>query len=142
VDLRHVLAEEARGADQLDVAPGVLGGDYGKSVNVNKAGKPEKSGNYELVKLQRGTFLFNKTNFNEVDAKTSFPINKKTCSSGGTLTGTGTIVSGTGAYKGITGTLTITLAQSWVLAETATCSGSNTILDQNAYVWGTGTASY
>lgn len=134
-------AEATQGGTSNLIITGSIG-DYGKSFNVNAQGKDDSNGNYELVKLQHGTFLFNKTNFDEADSKTNFPINKTTCSAGGSVTGTATIVSGTGEYKGITGTLTITLSDSWVISDTTKCSGSNKILDQYAYVSGTGTASY
>ena len=41
---------------------------------------------------------------------TTFPIDEATCSSEGPVTGSVSLVKGTGAYEGISGELTITLS--------------------------------
>ena len=86
-------------------------GDNGTTVEVNAAGKPSSKGNYELLKLTKGTLLVNATAFN--NAVGSIPtvtpdFDAATCSGSGTTTAPVTFVSGTKAYKGVSGTVNLT----------------------------------
>jgi hypothetical protein len=83
-------------------------GDYGTSTAVNKAGKPAQSGGYVKITLQKGAFEINTTAFNTQAAKVQPTIDDATCSASASATGPATIFNGTGLYKGIAGTLTIT----------------------------------
>ena len=85
-------------------------GDYGKTLSMTKSGKPDSNGNYVKITLQKGTFEVNATAFNKATAKAPATINDKaTCSFAFSGSGPVTLFNGTGLYKGISGTLTITI---------------------------------
>jgi len=87
-------------------------GDYGKTISVNSAGKPEKKGGYTEAVLKKGSILVNTTQLNSAvnAAFNQGSENAATCSASITVTGSLPIVSGTKAYAGITGTLTDTIS--------------------------------
>ena len=86
-------------------------GDYGKSTTVNSSGKPKKNGNYEELKLHKGTILVDTSSFNK-SSKAAFSapttLNKQNCSIAITISAPVVFASGTGAYSGIKGTFTLT----------------------------------
>jgi hypothetical protein len=85
-------------------------GDYGKTLSMTKSGKPDSNGNYVRITLQKGTFEVDATAFNKTTAKAPPTINDKaTCSFAFAGSGPVTLFNGTGLYKGISGTLTITI---------------------------------
>jgi len=119
-------------------------GDYGTATTVNKSGQPDESGNYALVTLKDGTFTINMTKFNEKTGKDTFPINKKSCSSEGTANGSVTLMDGTGHYKGISGHLTYSETDAWILGRS---TGGSTCNDTDALYYlalesGAGTVSF
>lgn len=84
-------------------------GDYGEALKVNAAGKPaKKKSTYRLLKLKKGTILVDIAGFAAAEKKATPSINLATCSYFGSASGAVTFVSGTGAYHGITGSVTIT----------------------------------
>ncbi len=87
---------------------GVIG-DYGTSTNINKNGTVNSNGNYAKVALQHGGFEVNLTTLNKV-TNNAPPLmaNSTNCSVVFGGTGPVTLFDGTGAYAGITGTITIT----------------------------------
>jgi hypothetical protein len=85
-------------------------GDYGKTLSMTKSGKPDSNGNYVKITLQKGTFEVNVTAFNKATAKAPATISDTaTCSFAFIGSGPVTLFNGTGLYKGISGTLTITI---------------------------------
>ena len=96
------------GAGQLHQKVLIVGaiGDYGNATTVNANGQPNPNGNFEQMRLQNGSLLVDATKFNAA-GKTARPTlaSAKTCSVAVSWSGTASIVSGTGVYKGISGDL-------------------------------------
>ena len=96
------------GSGQLHQKVLIVGaiGDYGNATSVNADGKPNANGNFEQLKLQNGALLIDSTKFNAA-GRTARPTlaSEKTCSVAVSWSGTGSIVSGTGLYRGIHGNL-------------------------------------
>jgi hypothetical protein len=86
-------------------------GDFGTSTSQDKNGKADSNGNYEAVTLQQGTFMIDATKLDSEANKTKPAMNASTCSFSLTASGPASIIagSGTGAYKGLTGKLMITI---------------------------------
>jgi hypothetical protein len=102
-------------------------GDFGTVTTVDKNGSTDQNGNYALVTLQSGTFMVNLTSWNKKNARVSFSINSKSCSSEGSATGTVSLSNGTGRYEGISGHLSYTETDAWILPRTANgkCNDTN-----------------
>ena len=84
-------------------------GDYGQTLSMDKNGKPNANGNFVRITLQKGTFEIDSTALNAKTAKVQPTFNKAGCSYLFSGTGPVTVYNGTGLYKGISGTLNITL---------------------------------
>jgi hypothetical protein len=96
------------------VITGVVG-DYGKTVNANASGKPQKNGSYELLVMKKGNILVNGTQFNQATSNAPpTDFNATTCSGSIVAGAPAPIVSGTKAYTGITGSVTLTATFSFV----------------------------
>ena len=77
---------------------------------MTKHGKPDANGNYVEITLHNGTFEIDSTALNRKTANLApSSLNKKTCSFAFTGSGPVTLFNGTGLYKGISGTLTVTI---------------------------------
>src|ERR1700733_14349755 len=136
--------------DDLPGATAVLSGaigDFGEAVSVLPDGTvdPEHSSQDNLA-LTQGSFRFviGPLHAKFVNALGHAPYNLKTCSGHAAVTGAAAVVadSGTGAYKGISGTFTLTIAGSEVDAKPG-CqpfSGS-ALLAQSIVISGSGTVS-
>lgn len=86
-------------------------GDYGKTRSMDKNGKTNANGNFVEITLQKGSFEVDSTALNKKTANTPPTVNDKTtCSFGFTGSGPVKLFNGTGLYKGISGTATITIA--------------------------------
>ncbi len=83
-------------------------GDYGNALKVNAAGKATKKGAYRLLDLKKGTMLVDIAKFQQAEKKASPAVDLATCSYFGSVSAPVTIVSGTGTYHGITGSVTLT----------------------------------
>ncbi len=84
--------------------------DYGKVLTVGANGKPNVNGHFVDVTLKRGTFKVDKTGLDKASNSGRPTVNNgATCSFGFSATGPITLSDGTGAYAGISGTLTTTL---------------------------------
>jgi hypothetical protein len=101
------------GSEGTIVITGAIG-DYGKTVNANSAGKPAKKGSYELLDLKKGTILVNATQFNAATNNASPTFSAVTCSGSFLASAPAQIVSGTKAYAGITGSVTLTATYGFV----------------------------
>jgi hypothetical protein len=85
-------------------------GDYGKVLTVGANGKPNPNGHFVDVTLKKGTFKVNKTGLDKASNNPRPTVQSAaTCSFGFSATGPITLSGGTGAYAGISGTLTTTL---------------------------------
>ena len=118
-------------------------GDFGTVTTVDKNGTADQNGDYSLVKLQSGTFMINLTSWKKKNSKVSFHINPKSCSSQGSATGPVSVSNGTGDYEGISGHLSYTETDAWILPRTAggKCNDTNP-LSYFAMQTGSGVVSF
>ncbi len=118
-------------------------GDFGTATSVNSNGKPDTFGGYKLLTLSKGTILVNTKA--EVNNGPPTTFNPKTCSATFVHTSTDPIVSGTGLYVGIDGTLKVTVSFALVLpTANGKCNTSNTAvpLAQYGSVMGSGSVDF
>jgi hypothetical protein len=120
-------------------------GDFGTATSVNSAGKPDPKGGYKLLTLSKGTILVNtKAGGSNNGPPTTFDA--KTCSATFVNTSPATVVSGTGLYVGIDGTLKVTLSFAIVFPTLTNgkCNTSNSAvpLAQYGSVMGSGTVDF
>jgi len=126
-------------------------GDYGLSVNANATGKPQKKKSpYKLLKLKHGTILVNvkgvNTAITAAFTKAGHTINPTNCSTAVSASGAVPILKGTGAYAGVSGS--VTFAINFALLAGKNKSGKCTLkttsapLDTYTSFIGTGTVSY
>ena len=85
-------------------------GDYGRAIKINKADKRDVSGAYSRLVLHEGTIIADGAALQkEIQiGEDHAHINLKSCSLQGSVSAPVQIVSGTGAYAGITGTIKVT----------------------------------
>jgi hypothetical protein len=111
-------------------------GDYG----ITKKGK-----NSNQAVLKKGTITVNLKQFNAATNNANPTINQSNCSTSFTASAPVPIVSGTGAYVGITGSFTLTAQFAFILPRTksGSCNTSNNANPLNQYgsVAGSGTVS-
>jgi hypothetical protein len=83
--------------------------DYGTVISTNAAKKPTAKGSYKLLRLKNGTILVDGAPLNTaLTAAKPSTFNTSNCSAIFGATAPVTLGSGTGAYAGISGTVTIT----------------------------------
>jgi hypothetical protein len=83
--------------------------DYGTATTIDQNGKVDPNGNYVKMVLKQGGFEINSTTLNKKANSTAPTANNTTnCSYSFTASGPVTVFDGSGAYKGISGTLAIT----------------------------------
>jgi hypothetical protein len=104
--IKVFVVPSGTGSGGTIVISGVIG-DYGKTVNANSAGKPQKKGGYELLIMRKGTILVNGIQFNKtLNNANPTDFNATTCSGSIVASAPAPIVNGTKAYAGITGSVT------------------------------------
>jgi hypothetical protein len=123
-------------------------GDYGKTLTIDKNGKTDSNGNYINVTLHKGTFEINSTTL-DAKANSSQPtFYKATCSALDSVTGPVTLFNGTGLYKGISGTLSITETYAFISPLSTSgenkgqCNLSAQPISQYSSITGSGTVSF
>ena len=85
-------------------------GDFGTTLTTDKNGKPDIGGNYVRLMLRKGTFELDATELNAITSKKPPLLNNNlTCSFAFAATGPVSPFNGTGLYRGISGTLTLTV---------------------------------
>ena len=105
----YIHATGSNGPAGAIVVVGAIG-DHGKTLQMDKDGKPDSNGNFVRITLQKGTFEVDSTALNRISNKQAPAIvDKATCSFLFTATGPVTLFNGTGAYAGVKGKATITL---------------------------------
>jgi hypothetical protein len=97
-------------------------GDYGTAVSVDKDGTPDPNGNYSKLTLKQGTFQLNATALDAKFASTKPTTYLTTCSGQETGTSPVKVLAGTGAYKGITGTVKATFTGAFIIPRDKTGS--------------------
>ena len=130
---------------------GVIG-DYGKTINANASGKPQKKGGYVDLLLKKGTILINIQAFNKATNNAQpTDFNTTSCSASIVASGPAPIVSGTKAYTGITGSVTLTATFAFVGpfytsgSKKGQCNTSNNAPNPPGFfatITGTGTVSF
>ncbi len=86
-------------------------GDWGTAVSIDKNGRRDENGNYVKVTLRKGSFEIDSTALNKATASPRPQVaSDKTCSISTSGSAPVTLFNGTGAYKGISGTLKLTLS--------------------------------
>lgn len=125
-------------------------GDYGKAVSVYPNGTVDPDHDSQLsLQLQRGTLRLDAAALDKAFVAAmlnDFPTNAATCSGSVDVTRQVPIVagSGTGAYKGIGGAFTLTIALDEVDKASAgqSCDGSSVFLSQALVVSGPGSVAF
>jgi uncharacterized membrane protein len=125
--------------------------DYGQATTIDQNGKVDPNGNYVKIALKQGAFEVNSTDLNK-KANSAPPTSNNTtnCSFSFTATGPVTVFDGSGSYKGIAGTLTITESFVAILprvtsgAHKGQCNESNSAapLASNGNIGGSGKVSF
>lgn len=120
-------------------------GDYGNAVSVSASGAVDRKHRSDLkLALTRGSFRIHVVNLDKqlVAKFAHFPPNMATCSGNVTATGASPIVagSGTGAYKGTSGSFDLTVTIAEVDAK-AHCGPSSAFLKQAVVTAGLGTVT-
>lgn len=120
-------------------------GDHGTSVKADANGQPDSNGSYSLARLSQGNILLNTTELKKrIAAGTEQAhVNTASCSLHGTASATVPVVSGTGAYSGIKGSLNakFTFAEVGARSSTGKCDESKEPVAQWASVTGAGTVT-
>lgn len=129
------------------VITGVVG-DYGKTAKVNTSGKADKKGTYTKFFLKYGTILVDSSAVQTAIQKVAAPpadLNDVTCSGSAVATADVPIVSGTKAYAGITGSVSVSIDFALVLPLTKGKCDLNTNANpvaQYGSITGSGTVSF
>ena len=121
--------------------------DYGTGENTNAVGTAETKGTYKRLVLKYGTIFINLTKFAAANRNANPTMyNKSDCSAVIDINAPAAIVSGTGDYTGITGSITLTAKYAFILPKTkkGTCNESNSAnpIDQYGVVTGSGTVKF
>ncbi len=104
-----ILATVGSGPAGKVVVAGAIG-DWGTTLTIDKDGKPDANGNYVRVTLKKGGFEIDSTALNKKTANPRPEVaSDTTCSVSASGTAPVTLFNGTGLYKGINGTVNVTL---------------------------------
>lgn len=118
---------------------------YGTAQKVTASGKPSPKGTYRKVTLKGGTLLINVTDFEKANNNASPTMfNKSNCSAYVAVTAPVAIVSGTGAYAGITGTVALHAENAVILPKTkkGVCKLNANPVNDYVTITGTGTVKF
>ena len=104
----QITTPPGRGATSPIVVVGAVG-DYGTATGIDRDGKTDVDGQYLKVALTKGGFEINLTTLAHGGLASGGISNPTTCSNEGVFSGPVTVFDGDGSYKGITGTLHVTM---------------------------------
>lgn len=120
--------------------------DYGNARNVTATGKPApKQSPYRDLLLKHGTILVNLAKYQKAENNADPAMyNKTDCSAYLAVSAPVSILSGTGAYDGITGTLTLRSENALILPKTAkgACNQNANPVTTYVKVTGAGTVKF
>jgi hypothetical protein len=118
-------------------------GDYGTPRTVNASGKATSNGDYGLAILKKGTILVNLSQFNAATNNANPSPNSSNCSVSFTTSARVQIVRGTGAYAGITGSVTFNADFAGILPKTnnGACNDNANPMAKFITITGSGTVS-
>ncbi|HXA34457.1 MAG TPA: hypothetical protein VNV87_19560 [Acidimicrobiales bacterium] len=123
-------------------------GDYGSTVTVNSSGKADGHGKFDQVTLKKGRFTLDTSSLSTAFSNSAGPsdFNTQNCSGSytvGPVTISVVAGSGTGAYKGVSGSFTVTATLAAVLpSKKGTCNQSGTPVGGFGSITGPGTVSF
>lgn len=137
-----IPSETGNGGGKVLVAGAI--GDYGTAERVNASGKPSAKGTYRKVLLKKGTILLDLAKFSALNNSVNPAVNPSNCSGYFTVSAPVPIVSGTGAYAGISGTLDLSSETAFILPKTKTgkCNMDANPLDLQGTVNGSGAVKF
>jgi hypothetical protein len=120
-------------------------GDYGWAVSVTASGAADPDHRSDMqLRLTRGSFRLHTADIDKrlVTAFATFPPNRTTCSGNVVAAGPAPVVqgSGTGSYRGLTGTFRLTVMIAEVDARNH-CTPSSAFLKQAVVTTGSGSLS-
>jgi hypothetical protein len=134
------------GAKSVAVLTGAIG-DYGEAIRTTSSGSARSEFNELKLSLTRGSFRLNIAGIEGELGKAiygAFPTNSRTCSGEVSVSGTTPVIAGTGtgAYKGLQGSLHMTITINEV-EEWPTCPKTDTspYLAQSVFITGAGSMS-
>ena len=105
-----VFATVGNGPSGKIIVAGAIG-DWGTTVTIDKNGRPDEHGSYVRVTLRKGSFEIDSTALNKATASPRPQVaSDKTCSISTSGSAPVSLFNGTGVYKGISGTLKVTLS--------------------------------
>lgn len=148
--LAHLTAyTDNDGPTDAVIVTGAIG-DYGKAVSVYPNGSVDPDHSSELsLQLAHGTFRLDIASLDKAFVQAmlkDFPTDAATCSGSFAVTQQVPVVagSGTGAYKGVGGsfTLTITLDEVDAVSAAQPCNGTAPFLSQAIIITGPGTVTF
>ena len=118
-------------------------GDFGPAVSVYPDGKVDPEHDHDLsLRLTRGSFLVNEAALDQriVTAYRHWPANPATCSGSITVTAAAPVVasSGTGAYRGISGSFNLNATLDEIDVKPV-CNGTSAFRAQVVVITGSGT---
>lgn len=102
----HVWDAHAAGGRSAILLTGVIG-DNGTSTSITKSGKPAAHGHYVKIALKHGGFIVNAVALDRKLNGLKPKVNLSTCTFWASGGGNVTLMDGTGAYKGIHGTVRV-----------------------------------
>jgi len=104
----QLQATTGAGASGKIVLTGAIG-DWGTTRTMDRNGKTDPNGNLVAIKLRKGSFVIDSTKLSAKLASTRPTGNAATCSVYMNVSAPITILNGTGLYKGISGSATVTI---------------------------------
>ena len=117
-------------------------GDYGTTTKADRNGQVDPNGQYSLLQLKNGTVLSDPSALDaKIQAGTpNAKIDPVSCSLQGSVSAPNPIISGTGAYAGITGTVdtTFTIAELAARTPSGACDTNADPIDVYATIYSTG----
>jgi hypothetical protein len=105
----ELFATVGNGPSGKIVVAGAIG-DWGSTLSIDKNGKPDLNGNFVRVTLKKGTFEIDSTALNKQMVNPRPKIaSDVTCSIAASGSGPVKLFKGAGLYKGISGTVNVTI---------------------------------
>jgi hypothetical protein len=124
---------------------GVIG-DYGTNQNITATGTPNANGNYARIVLSKGGFWVNLTTLNKISNDLKPVFYPTTCEAYFTGSAPIQLSHGSGAYAGISGTLTVSQAIVFIAPrlKSGACNMSQTVnpVHTNQVIIATGHVTY
>jgi hypothetical protein len=123
-------------------------GDSGSTTNVNASGKVDVKGDYIKLGLKAGTISANLTALYKLVGSATPASSAATCSASFAASSAVPLVDATGAYKGVSGDVTLTFAVAVVLPRYASgknkgqCNIDGDPTGEQVFVTGSGTVAF